>query len=133
MKIDLFDYKFDAEKIAKYPKTNRDEANLMAVDVKNFKITHKKFYEITDYIEKGDAVVVNNSGVKKARIFGKRISGGKVEIFITEFPADISFPLKLKSLVKAHKTIKENEKIEVAEKIYITAEKISAAGFTKYR
>ena len=128
MKIDLFDYKFDAEKIAKYPKTNRDEANLMAVDVKNFKITHKKFYEITDYIEKGDAVVVNNSGVKKARIFGKRISGGKVEIFITEFPADISFPLKLKSLVKAHKTIKENEKIEVAEKIYITAEKNFGGG-----
>ena len=128
MKIDLFDYKFDAEKIAKYPKTNRDEANLMAVDVKNFKITHKKFYEITDFIEKGDAVVVNNSGVKKARIFGKRGSGGKVEIFITEFPADISFPLKLKSLVKAHKTIKENEKIEIAEKIYITAEKNFGGG-----
>jgi S-adenosylmethionine:tRNA ribosyltransferase-isomerase len=128
MKIDLFDYKFDAEKIAKYPKINRDEANLMAVDVKNFKIAHKKFYEITDYIEKGDAVAVNNSSVKKARIFGKRVSGGKVEIFITEFPADISFPLKLKSLVKAHKSIKENEKIEIAEKIYLTAEKNLGGG-----
>ncbi len=123
MKIDLFDYKFDTEKIAKYPKVNRDEANLMAVDVKNLKISHKKFYEITDYIEKGDVVVVNNSSVKKARIFGKRATGGKVEIFITEFPADISFPLKLNCLVKAHKTIKENEKIEIAEKIHITAEK----------
>ncbi len=128
MKIDLFDYKFDAEKIAKYPKINRDEANLMAIDVKNFKITHKKFYEITDYIEKGDVVAVNNSSVKKARIFGKRVSGGKVEIFITKFPTCISFPLKLKSLIKAHKTIKENEKIEIGGKIYITAEKNFGGG-----
>ncbi len=133
MKIDLFDYKFNPESIAKYPKNNRDEAKLLAVDVGNFKIEHKKFYEITDYINKGDVVVVNNSYVKKARIFGKRASCGKVEIFITEFPMNIFFPLKLNALLKSHKTVKEGEKVEITEmesgnetvprKVYITAEK----------
>ncbi len=114
MNIDLFDYKFDEKQIAKYPAVDRGEARLLAVDVQNFKIEHKKFYEITEYINKGDVVAVNNSYVKKARIFGKRDSGGKVEIFITEFPMKISFPLKLKALLKSHKTVKEGEEITVS-------------------
>ena len=114
MNIGLFDYKFDEKQIAKYPAVDRGEARLLAVDVKNFKMEHKKFYEITGYINKGDIVAVNNSYVKKARIFGKRTSGGKVEIFVTEFPMNISFPLKLKALLKSHKTVRENEEIAVS-------------------
>ncbi|MHB1661623.1 MAG: tRNA preQ1(34) S-adenosylmethionine ribosyltransferase-isomerase QueA [bacterium] len=116
MNIDLFDYGFDGRLIAKYPPANRDEAKLLAVDVKNFKMEHKKFFEITGYINKNDVVVVNNSYVKKARIFGKRASGGRVEIFITEFPSAFSFPLKLNALLKSHKAIKEGEEITVREK-----------------
>ena len=113
MNIDLFDYKFDEKRIAKYPRIDRGEAKLLAVDVRNFKMEHKKFYEITEFINKGDVVAVNNSYVKKARIFGQRASGGKVEIFVTEFPMKISFPLKLKAILKSHKTVKEGEKIAV--------------------
>lgn len=116
MNIDLFNYGFDERLIAKYPATNRDETKLLAVDVQNFKIEHKKFFEITEYINKNNVIVVNNSYVKKARIFGKRVSGGKVEIFITEFPSVFSFPLKLNALLKSHKTIKESEKITIEEK-----------------
>jgi S-adenosylmethionine:tRNA ribosyltransferase-isomerase len=115
MNIDLFDYFYDDSMIAKYPPEDRDSARLLAVDVKNFKIEHKKFYEITGYINKNDVVAVNNSYVKKARIFGKRVSGGKVEIFITEFPPAFTFPLKLKALLKSHKTIKESEEIAVSD------------------
>ncbi len=115
MELDLFDYKFDEKLIAKYPLKNRDEARLLAVDVKNFKMEHRKFYDIKDYIDKNDVVVVNNSFVKKARIFGRRLTGGKVEIFITEFPFKISFPLRLNALLKSHKTIKEGEEILITE------------------
>lgn len=115
MELDLFDYKFDEKLIAKYPLKNRDEARLLAVDVKNFKIEHRKFYDITNYINKNDAVIVNNSFVKKARIFGRRQTGGKVEIFITEFPFSISFPLRLNALIKSHKTVKEGEEILITE------------------
>ena len=115
MELDLFDYKFDEKLIAKYPLKNRDEARLLAVDVKNFKMEHRKFYDITDYIDKNDVIVVNNSFVKKARIFGRRKAGGKVEIFITEFPFNISFPLRLNALLKSHKAIKEGEEILITE------------------
>jgi S-adenosylmethionine:tRNA ribosyltransferase-isomerase len=111
--IEKFNYSFDEKLIAKYPLKNRDESRLLAVDIKNFKIEHKKFYNIIDYINPSDVIVVNNSYVKKARIYGKRYSGGKVEILIIDFPALISFPLKLKSLIKSHKKIRENEKIIV--------------------
>ncbi len=115
MDINLFDYRFDEKSIAKYPALNRGEAKLLVLDVKNFKMEHKKFFEITDYINKNDVVVVNNSFVKKARIFGRRFSGGKVEIFVTEFPPSVAFPLKLNALLKSHKTIKEGEEIIAAE------------------
>lgn len=116
MELDLFDYKFNEKLIAKYPLKNRDEARLLVVDVKNFKMEHRKFYDIKDYIDKNDVVVVNNSFVKKARIFGRRLTGGKVEIFITEFPFKMSFPLKLNVLLKSHKTIKEGEEILITQK-----------------
>ena len=115
MELDLFDYKFDEKLIAKYPLKNRDEARLLAVDVKNFKMEHKKFYDITNYINKNDAVIVNNSFVKKARISGRRRTGGKVEIFIAEFPFNISFPLRLNALLKSHKAVKEGEEILITE------------------
>ena len=116
MDINLFDYGFDEGLIAKYPRTDRGEARLLAVDVKNFKIGHRKFYEITDYINKNDVTVVNDSRVRKARIFGKRATGGGTEIFVSEFPRVVTFPLKLRALLKSHKTIREGEELAVFKK-----------------
>lgn len=116
MDINLFDYEFDDKLIARYPVKKRDESRLLAVDVKNFTLEHRKFFEITDYIEPGDIIAVNDTKVKKARIFGERATGGKVEIFISEFPRAADFPLKLKALVKSHKTVREGELISVVSK-----------------
>jgi len=113
MNLEDFNYVFDEKLIAKYPLKNRDESKLLAVNVKKFTIEHKKFYDIIDYINPGDVITVNSSYVKKARIFGKRETGGKVEIFILDFPNKIIFPLSLKCLLKTHKKIKKNEKITV--------------------
>ena len=114
MNLEDFDYFFDEKLIAKYPLKNRDESKLLAVNVKKFTIEHKKFYDIIDYINPGDVITVNSSYVKKARIFGKRETGGKVEIFILDFPNKITFPLTLKCLLKSHKKIKTNEKIVIS-------------------
>ncbi len=111
MELNLFDYEYDENLIARYPLRERESSRLLAVDVKNFRIEHKRFYQITDYIDKGDVLVVNNSRVKKARLKGKRVSGGKVEIFVSEFPKNLFFPLALKVLLNSHKTVKAGEKI----------------------
>ncbi len=114
MDLEDFNYLFDEKLIAKYPLKNRDESKLLAVDIKKFKIEHRKFYDIIDYINPVDVIAVNSSYVKKARIFGKRKTGGKVEIFVLDFPNEITFPLKLKCLIKTHKKIKENELIIIS-------------------
>ncbi len=117
MDIKEFGYQFDKDLIAKHPLNKRDESKLLVVDVKNLNVEHKRFYELVDYIEPGDVIVINNSYVKKARIFGKRNTGGKVEIFIVDFPYTPDFniyPLKLRSLIRSHKKIKENEKIIIS-------------------
>ncbi|MHB8282768.1 MAG: S-adenosylmethionine:tRNA ribosyltransferase-isomerase, partial [bacterium] len=114
MDLEDFNYLFDEKLVAKYPLKNRDESKLLAVDIKKFKIEHRKFYDIIDYINPGDVIAVNSSYVKKARIFGKRKTGGKVEIFVLDFPNKITFPLKLKCLIKTHKKIKENETIIIS-------------------
>lgn len=117
MDLDLFDYKFDEKLIAKFPLKNRADARLLVVDVKKFKMEHRHFYDIKDYIGKNDVVIANNSFVKKARIFGRRLTGGRVEIFITGFPFNISYPLKLNALLKSHKNIKAGEEILITEEI----------------
>ncbi len=125
MDLEDFNYIFDEKLVAKYPLKNRDESKLLAVDIKKFKIEHRKFYNIIDYINPGDVIAVNSSYVKKARIFGNRKTGGKVEIFVLDFPNEITFPLKLKCLIKTHKKIKENELIIISPICNKTSNEIS--------
>lgn len=78
-----FDYHLPPELIAQEPVNPRDRARLLIVDRKDKKIEHKHFFEILNYLKKGDVLVVNDSKVFKARLFGhKKESGGVVEIFL---------------------------------------------------
>ncbi len=78
-----FDYYLPPELIAQEPVNPRDRARLLIVDRKDKKIEHKHFFEILNYLKKGDVLVVNDSKVFKARLFGhKKESGGAVEIFL---------------------------------------------------
>ena len=85
MKYNLsdFDYNLPPELIAQEPVNPRDAARLLIVDKKTKKIEHKKFSDIIDYLNKGDVLVVNDSKVFPARLFGyKKNTGGSVEVFL---------------------------------------------------
>ncbi len=84
MKLSLFDYDLPEEQIAYYPARRRDESRLLVLDRSTGDITKAKFSSITDYLNKGDILVVNNTKVFKARLYARRPSGGKVEIFLLE-------------------------------------------------
>lgn len=78
-----FDYNLPPELIAQEPVNPRDAARLLIVDKTNKKLEHKKFSNIIDYLKKGDVLVVNDSKVFPARLFGhKKNTGGAVEIFL---------------------------------------------------
>lgn len=83
MKLSEFKFDLPAGLIALYPAENRDESRLMVVDRKSGDIKHKTFKEITDYFEEGDAMVINDTEVFPARLYGnKEKTGAKIEVFL---------------------------------------------------
>ena len=83
MDINLFDYTLPDEKIAQFPAQKRDGSKLLVVDRKTGLVDHKHFYDILDYIDPGDCLVLNNSKVIHARLIGiKEKTGATIEIFL---------------------------------------------------
>lgn len=77
MKTKDFYYNLPEELIAQHPLDNREQSKLMVLDKKTGEITHKKFKDIVDYFNEGDCLVLNDTRVLPARLFGNRI--GKEE------------------------------------------------------
>lgn len=87
MNISLFDYHLPAELIAQEPSAQRDASRLMVVDRSTRKITHARFSEIGHYLPENPRFFRNNAAVLKARLFGQRPTGGKVECLLLQ-PAE---------------------------------------------
>ena len=83
MKVSDFDFYLPEELIAQHPLEKRDESRLMVLDKKTGEIEHKKFYDIIDYLNKGDTLVLINTRVMPARLIGeKENTGGKIEFLL---------------------------------------------------
>lgn len=76
-----FDYNLPSDLIAQTPTTPRDHSRLMLVDKKKKTIEHRRFYDILDYLKKGDLVIWNNSKVFKARLLGKLLSKNNEDLW----------------------------------------------------
>ena len=74
MKTDDFNFELPEELIAQTPLEKRDESNLLILDKKTGEIEHRKFFDILDYLEKGDTLVLNDTKVLPARLHGIKIS-----------------------------------------------------------
>ncbi len=77
LKTSDFYYDLPERLIAQHPTEKRDEARLMVLDRETGEITHRIFRDITEYLKKGDVLVINDSKVIPARIYGKKIVDGK--------------------------------------------------------
>ncbi len=77
-----YDFSLPEELIAKYPANPRDSAKLLVYDRRTDTVTHTVFKEIERYIPKEAALVFNDTKVIKARLFGTKQSGGKIELLI---------------------------------------------------
>ena len=83
MKLSQFRYTLPPELIALYPTTNRDESRLLVIDRKTGNIEHKIFKEITSYFSEHDILVLNNTKVFPARLYGnKEKTGADIEVFL---------------------------------------------------
>lgn len=78
-----FDYYLPEELIAQYPSEKRDECRLLVVDRSTGEVSHKHFYDILEYLNPGDCLVLNDSRVIPARIFGvKKNTGARIEFLL---------------------------------------------------
>ena len=82
MKTHDFWYDLPEELIAQTPLEKRDTSRLCVLDRKTGKVTHKHFYDIIDYLQPGDCLVMNDSRVLPARLLGHRPTGGAVEVLL---------------------------------------------------
>jgi S-adenosylmethionine:tRNA ribosyltransferase-isomerase len=83
MKLSDFNYNLPKNAIAKYPVSVRDKAKLMVLNKETQGIESKKFSNVVDYMSKGDVLVVNETRVFQARLFGKKEkTNAKIEVFL---------------------------------------------------
>ena len=83
MKLSHFVYELPEELLAKRPAKNRDESRLMVVHRDTGKIEHKMFKDVADYFDDKDVMILNNTKVFPARMFGnKEKTGARIEVFL---------------------------------------------------
>lgn len=83
MKLSEFNFDLPEELIANYPCDNRDEAKLMVIHRDTGKIEHKLFKDLINYFEEDDVMIMNNTRVFPARMYGnKEKTGAKIEVFL---------------------------------------------------
>ncbi len=84
MKTDLFNYDLPPELIAQHPPERRELARMMVLHRDTGLIEHKTIIDIADYLRAPDVLVLNNTKVIPARVFGNKASGGKVELLLLD-------------------------------------------------
>lgn len=82
MKTSDFNYYLPEELIAQTPLERRDSSRLLCLDRETGKIAHRHFYDLPEYLRPGDCLILNDSRVLPARLYGRRESGGAVEVVL---------------------------------------------------
>lgn len=114
MLLSEFDYDLPEELIAQMPADKRENSRMMVLDRKNKTIMHKHFYDIVDLIDPNSLLVLNNTKVLPARLYGiKEETGAKIEIFLLKQLDGKQW----ETLIKPSKRIKEGTLIKVSDEL----------------
>lgn len=104
-----YDFTLPSELIATHPAHPRDHAKLLVYDRKTDKITHAHFYDLENFIPKDAALIFNDTKVIKARLFGHKPSGGKIELLINRPLNATDINVYIRGKVKVDTTIEFDE------------------------
>ena len=116
MKLSDFDFDLPDNLIAQSAMEPRDHSKLMVLEKNKQVIEHKKFYNISDYLKKGDVLVVNRTRVIPARLFGKKDTGSILECFL----------LKRIDLNTWEVLLKPAKKLKIGQKLVFLERKLEA-------
>ena len=118
MLVKDFFYALPPELIAGYPAPERDASRLMLLNRSSRNVTEDHFKNITDYLEPGDLLVMNDTRVLPARLFGNKDTGGKVEIFLVRRQSGVKEIWSC--LLRASKKFREGQSILLAHGMLAT-------------
>ncbi|MGH8634677.1 MAG: tRNA preQ1(34) S-adenosylmethionine ribosyltransferase-isomerase QueA [Burkholderiales bacterium] len=82
MRLDDFDYKLPQELIAQFPPAERGASRLLHLDGRTGALSDRRFRDIVEWVAPGDVVVLNDTRVIKARLIGRKQTGGRVEVMV---------------------------------------------------
>ncbi len=130
-----YDYFLPEDLIAQEPVSNRDQSRLLHLKKTTGEISHHQFSSLTNLLKKGDVLVVNNTAVIPARMFGRKETGGKIEILIVNYAAaaqNISAggKIEFECLVKASKSPKPGTCIDFGPDLKATVSAVHERTFT---
>lgn len=108
-----FDYHLPEEKIAQTPIEPRDNSRLLVLDKDTGTIEHRHFYDVIDYLTEKDVLVFNNTKVIPARLFGKKDTGAKIEVFLLKKLNNTDWEV----LVKPGKKARVGTKIDFSQDV----------------
>ena len=107
MKLSDFMYELPEERIAQTPVEPRDHSRLMVLHRDTHAIEHRRFYDVIDYLNPGDCLVVNETRVIPARLYGERPTGGACEVLLLKQLG----PKKWETLVRPGKKLKPGAEV----------------------
>ncbi len=129
MKTSDFYYELPAASIAQTPLERRDQSKLMVLKRSDNSIEHAVFSDLLDYLRAGDCLVLNNTAVLPARLFGVRSSGARVEfLLLTEVEKDVWH-----CLVKPGRKAKIGDVFTFSDRLSATIEAIEEGGVRRVK
>ena len=115
MNVSDFDYNLPENLIAQMPADKRENSKMLVLNRNNKTIEHKHFFDIVDYIDENSILVLNNTKVLPARLYGTKDTGAKIEVFLLE-PKEGN---RWSALVKPSKRIKPDTVITISDELKV--------------
>lgn len=116
MKLSEYDYNLPENLIAQMPADKRENSKMMILDRNTQTIAHKHFFDIIDYIDENSILVLNNTKVLPARLYGTKETGGKIEVFLLEKQENSE---NWSALIKPSKRIKSDTVITISDDLKV--------------
>ena len=116
MKLSEFSFEVPNELIAQYPVDKRDESKLMVIDRKTSKSEHKIFHDICEYLNEGDGLIINETKVFPARLFGiKEKTDARVELLLLRQLEETIWEV----MVKPARKVRVGNRIQISDDLLL--------------
>ena len=115
MLISEFDYELPEELIAQKPTEKREQSKMMVLNRENHTIEHKNFFNIVDYLDENCILILNNTKVMPARLYGYRDTGAKIEIFLLKEKENHTWEV----LIRPSKRVKVGTIVKISDELSV--------------